>query len=240
MKKLCCLVALSLLFLTSCTGPKGDQGDTGPTGPTGPEQPGIYYIRIFQQEVYSTTYTGQVQASLWSGQSTAVYTNNSNPIGLGFDGTTGTFRPIIKFDLSSLPSTKIIVDKAELTIKSNSNSFGGGASTFMVHKVETPWTIFQAGWVNNTSSTGWDNSGGDFDSHTMTASMSYNLPASSTLTITLDPAVVQDWMMNPSTNYGMLMKVYDEDVTNYSEIYSSGAVVASNRPMLKIWYYTTE
>jgi hypothetical protein len=236
------LLALSLVILcfVSCAGPKGEIGPTGPDGPAGPDLPGLYFIRIFQQGVYSGTYSGQVQTSLFDGMSDAYYTNASNPVNLGYNNVGGVFRPVIKFDLSSLPSSKIIVDKAELTVKSNSDSFGGGASAVTLHKVINTWTVFQAGWDNKATGTAWSSPGGDFDSRTMTAAASYNLPADSTLTITLDPTVVQDWMLNPSTNYGMLMKVSNESSVNYAEIYSSGAAEASNRPMLKVWYYTTE
>jgi hypothetical protein len=47
-------------------------------------------------------------------------------------------------------------------------------------------------------------------------------------------------MENPSKNYGMIFVAADEYNPNYSEIYSSGAVTPTARPLLKIWYYTTE
>lgn len=234
------LAIVFALSYASCTGPSGPTGSDGPIGPAGPNIPGLYFIRIFQQGVYSTSYTGQVETSLFDGMSWAFYTDSSNPINIGRNNIGAIYRPIIKFDLSSLPSTKIIVDKAELTIKSNGNSYGGGAAIIKVHKVTNAWTVFQAGWDIRATATGWIAGGGDFDSNTMTTGSLYNLPADSTLTIPLDPLVVVDWMKNPSTNYGMLLKITNEGSTNYAEIYSSGAVTPDNRPMLKVWYYTTE
>ncbi len=239
MKKVIAFAAVCMLVV-SCSGPKGDTGATGPVGPSGPETPGIYYIRIFQQGVYSATYTGQCQASIRDTYGGPVYLDSSNPIGIGEDGATGAYRAIIKFDISSLPREKIIVDKAELIVKTNSNIYNVGASGVTVHKVTNTWTIFEVGWGSNTSSSNWIESGGDFDSRTMTTSASYNFTANSTYTIGLEPEVVLDWMKNPETNYGMLMRVSNEFAGNYSEIYSSGALDSSNRPMLKIWYYTTE
>jgi hypothetical protein len=239
MKKLLLLIVIVFIFV-SCTGPKGDTGDMGPQGPAGPDIPGLYFIRIFQQGVYSSAYTGQTQTSIKSTTSAVFYTNTSNPIALGNDGATGVYRAILKFDLSVLPTSKIIVDKAELTINSNSTTFGGGASLVQVHKITKTWDSSCVSFVHNTCSSNWTLSGGDFDSNTITTSASYNLPADSTLTIGLDTNTVKDWMMNPASNYGMIFKVNDEYTTSYSEIYSSGAVTASNRPMLKIWYYTTE
>jgi hypothetical protein len=236
------LLAVTLvLVLVSCTGKAGPTGPQGQTGTAGPVQPGLYYMRIFQQGgVYSGTYSGQVQASINNSYSFAHYTDANNPIAVGYNDISMTTRAILKFDLSSLPSSKIIVDKAELTINTNGVSNNGGAQNVTVHKVTNTWTVFQAGWGLNTNTTDWNIYGGDFDSHTMTASASYNLPPSSALTIPLDTAVVQGWMMNPLTNYGMFFKCTNESTFNYSEIYSSNAVTPSNRPMLKVWYYTTE
>ena len=125
-------------------------------------------------------------------------------------------------------------------IKSNGTSLNGGVVDFTVHKVTNNWVINEAGWNNRSSNTYWTNGGGDFDLNTMTSSASYDLPADSTLTITLDPSVVQDWMLNPTNNNGLILRTFVTGSANYSEIYSSGAVVAANRPMLKIWYYTIE
>jgi predicted outer membrane repeat protein len=137
--------------------------------------------------------------------------------------------------------SKVIVDKAELILKTNSSEEGGGAINVKTHKITSPWVVMQVGWDNSSNTTSWAFSGGDFSSNTITPNAaSYNFAPDTTMTISLDPAVVQDWMMNPSTNYGMLMKVGNESIENYSEIYSSGAVEPSDRPMLKIWYYTVE
>ena len=68
----------------------------------------------------------------------------------------------------------------------------------------------------------------------------FNFSADSKVTIELNPSLVQDWMMNPTTNYGVILVSQDEEITNYSQIYSSGAADHAKRPMLKIWYYTTE
>lgn len=231
------LMILTSLILISCTGPTGPQGDTGPAGPA---QPGLYYIKLFQQGVYSSTYSGQVQSSLNNLQSFSYYTDANNPVYIGYNDISAVARAIIKFDLSSLPSSKIIVDKAELIISTNEKSNNGGAQNVSVHKVTTSWTVFEASWYRNTNSTTWTIDGGDFDSHTMTANATYNLPPNSQLTIPLDTAVVQGWMERPNENYGMLLKCFNESSFNYSEIYSSNAVTPSSRPLLKIWYYTTE
>jgi len=232
------LVASGLFLITvSCTGP---QGEAGPIGPKGPQLPGLYFVRVFQQGVYFNTYNGQIQSSLFEGMAGAYYTNVTNPVSLGTIRNVGRHRALFKFDLSSLPSSKIAVEKSELTLKTNAVAFNNGAKSVKVFRVTTSWMEYQAGWERSVTSIPWA-PGGDFSSNTVTPNAaSYDMPADCTITIALDPAMVQNWMMNPSTNYGVLFKTDNEDNPNYSEIYSSGAAEPSNRPMLKIWYYTTE
>ena len=231
------ILAVVLIVFTSCTGP---QGETGPTGPEGPILPGLYFVKIFQQGVYTSTYTGQIQAALYNGTSGPYYTSDMNPINIGRNNAAGIFRAIINFDLSSLPYEKVKVDKAELKIRTNSAVYGGGAQNVTVHKVTSSWVEFETGWQSSSSSTSWTSSGGDFDSNTMTTQADYNFLSDSEITIELDPDTVLSWMTSPSTNYGMQMKVTDESNPNYTEIYSGGEATTSFRPMLKVYYYTTE
>ncbi len=244
MRKILYVSVLFFVFLFSgCQGPAGPEGATGPQGPAGPEKPGIYYIRIFQNGVYSNTYNGQVESSIYAGYSGPVYTDNTMPIGVGETDLGGTYRAIIKFDLSSLPQTKIIVDKAELTIKTNSVHYGGGANNMTVHKIISSWNVYETGWTYKTSSIFWINEGGDYDANTITPqSATINIPANSTITIELDPKVVQEWMESPATNYGLIIRGVEEMSTtnNYAEIYPGGDANPENRPKLKIWYYTIE
>ncbi len=242
MKKYFVLFLFVFMFLTSCTGPQGDTGLTGTEGPAGPEQPGIYYIRLFQNNIYSSSYTGQVQAALFNGYGGPYYTDASNPVNLGLSDVGGVYRAIFKFDLSALPLSKVIVDKAELIIKTNSASYGGGAQDVTIHKITEPWVEFEVGWENSSNTSQWTSGGGDFSSNTITPdAYSRDILPDSTITIELDPGVVLSWLTNPLTNYGLLMKTTVESSTaNYSEIYSGGAATETNRPLLKVWYYTRE
>ncbi len=240
MKKVILLVlaGMSVFLSVSCT---GKQGAAGLVGPAGPQQPGLYYIRMFQAGVYSPTYNGQAQSAIYGSSSSSYYTDSNNPVKLGVNDTLGLYRSLFRFDISALPISKIVVDKAELTFKTNGVNYGGGAQGVKVHKLTAAWNINVTSWSHRTNVDDWTSLGGDFSTNTITPNaMSVNILPDSTTTIALDPAVVQGWMENPATNYGVLLKVTDETVANYCEIYSSGAVVPSNRPMLKVWYYTVE
>lgn len=238
------LLGFLALLMSSCVGPKGDLGDQGPVGPAGPEQPGIYYIRIFQQGVFSSAYAGQVQAVLKSNLANTYYSNQNDPIEVGKKAVPSVYRSIIKFDLSSLPSSRIIVDKAEMYLWTNGVTEGAGAVNVGIYRETAPWVVNQAGFGISATGVSWPDNfigGLEFFSNTVTANAGYfNFSADSKVTIELNPSLVQDWMMNPTTNYGVILVSQDEEITNYSQIYSSGAADHAKRPMLKIWYYTTE
>jgi len=229
------LAVLIVLSLASCTGKNGS------TGPAGPQQPGLYYVKIFQQGVYSSSYSGQKQSLLNTGLTSPAYTDSNSPVGIGPYGSPDIYRALFKFDISELPSSKMIVDKVELILKINSKNVYGGAQDVKVYKVTSYWDEYQVSETKRTASLSWTNSGGDFSSNTITTnSATFNFPPDSTVTIGLDPATVQGWMENSSTNYGIILISSDENYNKHSEIYSSGASTPSDRPMLKIWYYTTE
>lgn len=237
-------VMITMTVFASCTGPKGEVGTQGPVGPAGPEQPGIYFVRIFQQGNYSSSYAGQVQAVLKVNIPGTYYNNQNDPIEIGKKTVPSFYRSIIKFDLSSLHSSNIIVDKAEMYLWTNSDVEGGGAANVGVYRVKTPWTVNQAGFGISATGVSWPTSyigGLERHSNTVTAKAGYySFPANTKITIELEPSLVQDWMMNPLVNHGVILVSQDEEITNYSKIHSSGSSEITKRPMLKIWYYTTE
>jgi hypothetical protein len=237
-----CIMLLTVLLI-SCTGKQGA------TGPAGPQKAGVYYEACFQQGVLPITYSGQVEAEIDWSDFYVYYTTNIYPIGIGTTISASPRRSIIKFDMSSLPNSKIMVDKAQLIVNTNNSSVADGVKNVFIYKVTSQWIVNRAGWYysglfllpSETESTYWTKSGGDFDSTTITANgAGVDLPPNSKITIDLDPATVLYWMENPSKNYGMIFVAADEYNPNYSEIYSSGAVTPTARPLLKIWYYTTE
>lgn len=243
------LVLLSMIILVvvvmSCTGKTGQQG---PVGPAGPQQPGLYYVKNFQDSVYPANYNGQVQASITSWYSAATYTANTEPLWFGTIKvnayTEYIYRVLLKFDLSSIPASKIIIDKAELTLKTNSNIIGSGVMGAVMHKLTNNWAPFHVGWSNRTSLDDFWNisyGGGDFDSNTMTVNAaSFDIGPNQTVTIDLDPEVVRSWTENPAENYGMILIAGDEAAGKYVEFYPSGDPTPANRPLLKVSYYTTE
>jgi len=229
-----------MICIISCTGKQGA------TGPAGPQNTGVYYEQVFQQGVQPSTYNGQIETSIYGNYSGVTYTSNINPLSIGNLSSVGDYRSIVKFDISILPISNIIVDKAQLIINTNGKSDAGGAKNVAIYKLTNAWVVNKTGWeVNNDNYplivTNWNKNGGDFDATTITATEAgVDLPPNSKITIDLDPATVLYWMENPSKNYGMIFVAADEYNPNYSEVYSSGSLTPTARPMLKIWYYTTE
>jgi hypothetical protein len=150
------------------------------------------------------------------------------------------YRGLFKFDVSAMPVTKIIVDKAELVLKTTNIGNSGGAKDVSVHSITAAWTTY-AGWSSSSNSSSWIALGGDFTSNTITPSAAqFDMDVNSVITIELDPVVVQSWVTTPATNYGLILKSNDMSADNTCQIYSSGAADPANRPLLKVWYYTTE
>ena len=113
---ICLLVILITVIFISCTGKQGA------TGPAGPQKAGVYYEGYFQQGVYPASNTVQVEAELYGGYTGVTYTTNIYPLGVGTSSLLIPFRSIIKFDISSLPKSNIMIDKAQVIINTDGNS----------------------------------------------------------------------------------------------------------------------
>ena len=105
-------------------------------------------------------------------------------------------------------------------------------STVTVHKITNEWVENKATWLSRTADDQWDVPGGDYDpdpvaSFTVTAE-GWVSCASPLLT-----SLVNEYMENPESNYGFLLKQ-----TNSVAVYSSNENCdgISKRPYLEILY----
>jgi len=94
------------------------------------------------------------------------------------------------------------------------------ATTVRVHRIITPWV---------ESTVTWASFGGGFDPAVITT-LQADSTGWHTATVT---SLVQDWVNNPSQNYGLLL---EQGATPYNNFTSSEGAVATNFPKLDVCY----
>ncbi|MFI5141038.1 MAG: DNRLRE domain-containing protein, partial [Bacteroidia bacterium] len=172
-------------------------------------------------------------------ESNAATTNNATSVNnmaytWTFGGTPGLGRGLIKFDLSSIPSTATVTS-ANLYLYADINSTSGvngqptyGTDSFLIKQITTPWTETTVNWNNQPS--------------TSTVNM-VSVPKSTTTTQNYNINIInlaQGFVSNPSTNYGFMYNMANE-VTAYSSVIfaSSNHSDSTLHPMIKVCYTTS-
>ena len=140
------------------------------------------------------------------------------------------YRALFKYDVSAIPSNAVITN-AKLSLHAQSdnvrgnpgNPMYGTSNTSLLQKVLAPWSTTATGWLNQPATT-TDNQ---------------KTLAQSTSTVQdyeIDVAdFVQDWVNNPAGNYGMLLKLQEENYYN-SMVFHSGRAADNLKPTLKICF----
>lgn len=140
-------------------------------------------------------------------------------------------RPIMRFDLSAIPTNATVTSAALIWIKS-----GGDASIVNVsaHQITNPWTETGSIWTQRQAATNWTTAGGDFNA---TAAATVAIGNNGTYTYSI-PTLVQNWINNPATNYGLLMKQVSETSGGEKYFHSKEVTDATLRPSLIVTYTT--
>lgn len=146
-------------------------------------------------------------------------------------GSSGLLRSLIQFDLSAIPANSTIVS-ANLSLFYNSTSTSAGqagANASYLQRVTSTWDESSVTWNNQPSTT----------------SANQILLAQSSATNQSYPninvsAIVQDWINNPSTNYGFLLKLQNEVQMVSMKFCSSDAADSTKWPALEITYIPSD
>ncbi|MFT3753091.1 MAG: DNRLRE domain-containing protein [Paludibacter sp.] len=181
--------------------------------------------------------------------------NGKNIINVGTTGqATGINirRGLVAFDLSSVPASTII-DSAKLVMSYST----GTASTDIsleVHKMDADWgegTSSSTGGVGANSSTNnatwlhtfyntalWATPGGDFDSNAASIQSVLSTDVSATFRGRELTKNVQDWITNPTSNYGWLLKSTNETLASIVVKFNSRetAYAEDLKPTLFVYY----
>jgi hypothetical protein len=146
-------------------------------------------------------------------------------------------RILFRFDLTTLIPANAVIEDAYLTLYLYPGSLiNTGALT--AYAVSDQWTETGATWLSSTASTLWTKNGGDYlSTPASTGAVSYNVNNAS-VTFTLNASVVQGWLSSPATNYGLILKAFDETITtgNYFSFYSKYNGTTSLNPILTLYY----
>lgn len=224
-------LCVAVLFIISC-GSKGPAGPAGSSGNNGPVT-----VNLQNNAIYSGT-TDTYLDSYNSG------TNNSSAPGIyaGFYAgyNNDNIRAILRFDLSTVIPSNVIVEAAYLTLYPYNcgSTCISGSATITAYAVSDPWTMAGATWLDSQVATLWTNAGGDFSQTPMSNTLvlsAANIPTS--VMFTLDASVIQGWLATPSTNYGLILKASNETTgNNFFGFYSTANGTAALNPILTLYY----
>ncbi len=238
MKRAATVVAcsLSIAALAGC----GDD-EVAPQGPADT-------IRVVFQDGVSpdASYRGTADAVLKNDPSPA--TANTNFGALPSD-TLGAVRLstayyerrlIVRMDISSITDCSSVIS-ARLSIRVVPPA--PDSLTLQAHPVNLPgwkqWTEGFGGtatgvsWITIDGTAPWQSQGGDFlttviDEHTVSTD--------SVVTFILSPALVKDWIDDPTSNHGIIVKTTDVSRSRYTTVFLREHGVAARRPRLEIAY----
>lgn len=154
-------------------------------------------------------------------------------------GAPGVMYPLLRFDLSALPSHAHII-KATLQLHQYGSSGSGPARLALsAHRVLRPWDEQAANWDWATTSTRWESRGaiGSTDRQSSTVGVAQLLQKTGLASVDVT-ALVQGWVSGAYSNNGLLLQGTSDRTLIYY-FYASEHSTASLRPGLEIQYFDT-
>ncbi len=84
-----------------------------------------------------------------------------------------------------------------------------------IHEPDRPWVEAEATWNSATASVSWGTGGGDYSGPVGSVGIPVNeYSPDDAIEISLDAALVQQWVNNPTDNRGMLFRNTSEDTAD--------------------------
>jgi uncharacterized repeat protein (TIGR03803 family) len=141
-------------------------------------------------------------------------------------------RGLFRFNVSALP-VNARISSARLFLYAKADNINGTSgspmfgtnNTSVLQKVTAPWNIAQVGWANQPATT---STGEKLLPQSTSTLQNYEIDVTD---------FVQGWASDPSSNFGMLLKLVTEQYYN-SMIFHSGQAADSLKPRLEICYTT--
>lgn len=154
----------------------------------------------------------------------------------GRDGSGNIYRSLIKFDLSSIPSSEVVIS-ATLGLRLLADSAGYDV-TWEIYQILLDWNEAQATWNARLTGTNWNTAGamgaGDINPTAIGTSgtISNSTSLNTEISISLNKNIIQD--MRLLGNYGFLLKTTSETSNTLWSLYSREHATTAYRPKLTV------
>jgi hypothetical protein len=201
-----------------------------------PNTPDDLQVMSFQAGLFPyPTYTC-AQTYIESANPVSIFTS-STLLTIGCNAFDST-RALLSFDVSALTPPNVQVVKAYLTLYAS--GWSASMPTLQAYKMSALWTPYSPSWRFLDIAppmTSWTTRGGDYYPTPVSDAVQFS-DSSNSLTLTLDNAMVQDWIAKSEVNYGILIKSQNETshVNGELRIFSSRYAAPYLRPKLTIYY----
>src|SRR3990170_2933467 len=152
---------------------------------------------------------------------------------MSLDGTGSERRPILRFDVSSIPANAVI-DGAVLYLYQNAAN-AGDTVVASVYQVTASWTEADVTWDDRDASNAWLTAGGDFDSHVIAQA---TIDATTNVWRSWNITQLADWWYRGvRPNYGLILDCTAAASQVNKEFRTSDYItVPAQRPRLEIQY----
>jgi len=214
-------VFLALIALiTSCPTPASDETVQKNTEP--------YFVQYFQKEIFPYSaydYAGDTYLD-------SLFPDSS------FDGSgllnvgqlEGINRTLIHFDIHGTFPSNAVIKKAYLTLRVIGVTKGAIVKIALL-SMQDIW-LESATW-NNNGYYSW--TGGNITGLTTIGSASVN-DSISILTVEIPVNVINNWIINSNSNYGILLKNEIETSGTWVRFSSNESRILNDRPLLSVYY----
>lgn len=189
----------------------------------------------FQSGVLPTaSYGGARDTKLRADNQTTNYGTNSK---LELDGKPD-FTSLLKWDVSAIPVGSTVIG-ATITV----NVVNTSLHTFPIYELSRDWVETQATYLQSATNVAWSTVGAaGVSDREPTVLGTITAPKLESVTLSLNAAgiaVVQKWVSNPASNYGLTIQNYDDISTDDLDFSSREDSTSSRRPKLTIEYWPT-
>ncbi|MBN2753227.1 MAG: hypothetical protein JXR81_00030 [Candidatus Goldbacteria bacterium] len=231
MKKNILLTIITVLavVLIGCS-----KGVTGPAGAPGSDGSNVTTI-VLENGVYPSSAYNSIEGSAMmhgtvGNDFTAIDTGSCANVSVGYTDVMnfGAMRGVIRGDVSYIIPDNVDVVSAKLVV--NVIGISGSNINVSAYKLNAAWTKGSqciatstdgVTWATTNGTTPWASAGGDYDAASSGGATA--ITATDEYEIEIKPSVVEGWLADPSTNFGVILISSNETTEGYFSIVGADA-----------------